>query len=300
MNTALIHAHGLAAGYRRKQPVIRDLTFNLEPGLIHGLIGANGAGKTTLLRVLAGQLQHEGELRIFGVDPFDNPVTMDRTILAGIDAPLPDGWSLRKLLAVGAARYDTWDEARARELSERFELPARKAYSALSRGQKSAAALVLAVASGCELLLLDEPYLGLDLRKREEFYHLLREEMGQGGRTILLSTHHLHESEKLLDTVLYLEAGQVLIEGPAHELSEQILEIFGANEAVERLLSRLGPVPELHREEISVGRRSIIDLREQPLLADAAYDLAQQIGGRVRVSGVTLEQAVLAMSEGEA
>ncbi|QGU08599.1 ABC transporter ATP-binding protein YtrB [Corynebacterium occultum] len=296
MSRVMVDARGLAAGYGKKEKVIRGLNFTLASGLIHGLIGENGAGKTTLLRVLAGQLHYEGELRVFGVDPFDNPTVLDRTILAGIDAPLPGSWSPRKLMAVAAARYNSWNEGRALELSKRFELPFGKAYSSLSRGQKSATSLVLAIASGCELLLLDEPYLGLDLRKREEFYRILREEMDRGGRTILLSTHHLHESEKLLDTVLYLKAGEVRINGPAHELSEQILEVFGAAEEVERLLRQLGSVPELRREEISIGRRSIIDLREQPALADAAYDLAHQIGGRLRVSGITLEQAVLAMS----
>lgn len=216
-------------------------------------------------------------------------------MLADIDAPLPDNWSVKKLLAVGAARYPGWEDDRAAELLERFELPETTAYSTLSRGQKSAASLVLAVASGCELLLLDEPYLGLDVRKREEFYRLLREEMTAGNRTIVLSTHHLHESERLLDTVLYLAGGQGHINGPTHEISEQILEVYGAADEVDRLLHRLGRVPELRREEISIGRRSIVDLREEPALADAAYDLAHQLGGRLRVSGITLEQAVLAM-----
>lgn len=273
MTSSLITATRLSASCPKAGQVLLDLDFSLEPGLIHGLIGPNGAGKTTLLRVLAGQLQHDGEVRVFGTDPFDNPGVMDRTVLAGIDAPLPDAWSLKKLLAVGAARYIGWDGDRAQELAERFELPGRKAYSALSRGQKSAAALVLAVASGCGLLLLDEPYLGLDVEKREEFYRLLREETVRSNRTIVLSTHHLHESEKLLDTVLYLEEGRVHLNGAIQEMSEQILEVFGSAEEVDRLLSRLGPVPELQREEIPVGRRSVIDLRQQPVLADAAYDL---------------------------
>lgn len=296
MSSPLIAAHELSAGYPRHRQVLRELSFSLQPGLIHSLIGANGAGKTTLLRVLAGQLQHSGQLTVFGADPFDNPAVLDRAVLAGIDAPLPDPWSVKKLLAVGAARYRRWDASRAEELVERFELPQAVAYSALSRGQKSAASLVLAVASGCELLLLDEPYLGLDVRKREEFYRLLREEMTSGDRSIVLSTHHLHESEKLLDTVLYIEDGQVHVNGPAEDLSDQILEVYGAAEEVDRVLSRLGGVRELRREEIATGRRSIIDLRDRPELVDATYDLARQLGGRLKVRGITLEQAVLAMS----
>ena len=115
-------------------------------------------------------------------------------------------------------------------------------------------------------------------------------------RTIVLSTHHLHESEKLLDTVLFIEAGRAHINGSAQDLAEQILEIVGPADDVDRVLNRLGPVPELRRDEMSIGRRSIIDLRGRPTLADAVFDTARQVSGRVRVSEVTLEQAVLAMS----
>ena len=79
----------------------------------------------------------------------------------------------------------------------RFDVPA-KAYSSLSRGQKSAVGFIFAVASGCEVMLLDEPYLGLDTQRRELFYQVLREEH---GRTIVISTHHLNEVAGLLDTV---------------------------------------------------------------------------------------------------
>lgn len=296
MTAPLIEVCGLSAGYPKGRDVLKNLSFTLETGLVHGLIGPNGAGKTTLLRVLAGQLRHNGGVRVFGVDPFDNPEVMDRSVLAGVDAPLPAGWSVEKLLAVGAARYPGWDRERAGQLVERFNLPWKKSYFSLSRGQKSAASIVLACASGCELLLLDESYLGLDVEKRREFYLVLCEEMERMPRTVVLSTHHLHESEKLLDTVLFIDEGVVRVNGPAQDIAEQILEIVGPAEDVDRVLSRLGPVPELRREEMTIGRRSIVDLREQPVLADAAYDIARQVGGRVRISEITLEQAVLAMS----
>lgn len=295
MTTDLIHAHVLTAGYPRGGSVLQDLSLDLQPGLIHGLIGPNGAGKTTLLRVLAGQLPSDGDLTVFGEQPFDNPDVLDCTVLAGIDAPLPAGWPVRKILAVGAARHVTWDADRADQLVERFDLPTGRNYSELSRGQKSAASLVFACASGCELLLLDEPYLGLDTAKRDAFYRTIQEEMERLPRTIIMSTHHLHESEKLLDTVLYLEDGRLTLAGPVEDLAEQILEIVGPADEVDRVISRLGNIPELRREDMSIGRRSIIDLRATPGRAEATFDTARQLGGRVQVSEVTLEQAVLAL-----
>ncbi|MFW9144883.1 AAA family ATPase [Corynebacterium striatum] len=176
------------------------LSFALEDNLTHGLVGPNGVGKTTLLRMIAGQLKSEG-LKVFGERPFDNQKIMDRIILMGIDNPLFDGWNVDKLFRIGKARWKTWNQERAEELASQFALP-KKNYSGLSRGQKSAMGFIFAVASGCELMLLDEPYLGLDVDKRQRFLEVLREE--QGKRTIVVSTHHLDEIEGYLDTVLLL------------------------------------------------------------------------------------------------
>lgn len=288
----MITAHNLSTGYRRNSEVLQGMSFTLEPGLIHGLIGRNGSGKTTLLRVLAGQLAADGEVEVFGEPPFDRASVMDRLVLAGIDAPLPDRWSVSTLLDVAAARWHSWDPARAAELVSRFDLSPDTRYSELSRGQKSAASIVLAVASGCELLLLDEPYLGLDVAKREQFYRTLREET---GRTIVLSTHHLHEAEKLLDTVLYIDDGRVILHGAIDEVSARFVQLSGASDDVDRVLNRLGSLRELRRTDLSLGRRSVVDLGDGAADIDAVAHAAAQVGP-VKVTELTLENAVLAMT----
>ena len=140
--------------------MITTREFTFADGLTHGLVGPNGIGKTTLLRKIAGQIQSDG-ITVFGENPFDNQSVLNRVILMGIDNPLPDSWGIGKLGVIGKARWPRWDEERFNELLVRFDVPA-KAYSALSRGQKSAVGFIFAVASGCEVMLLDEPYLGLD------------------------------------------------------------------------------------------------------------------------------------------
>lgn len=290
----LIRADSLNCGYG-KQSVLCNVSFSLAAGLVHGLIGANGTGKTTLMRTLAGQLQFSGGLDVFGAQPFDNPAVMDRATLAGIDAPLPGGWSARRLFAIGAARHRRWDAARADDLLERFGVPAATSYSRLSRGQKSALSTIYACASGAELLLLDEPYLGLDVQKRALFYDVLAEQMVRADTTIVLSTHHLHEVETLLDTVLYLDDGDVAMNGPIDDLADAVIEVAGPTEDVDRMLGRLGTPPELAREELPVGSRVVLDLRTSPAAAESVYETAGQVSDRIRVGEVTLEQAVLAL-----
>lgn len=259
------------------------LDFTLERGLTHGLVGANGVGKTTLLRMIAGQHPSSG-LTVFGHAPFDLRYVMDRTILMGIDNPLPDGWNMKKLFSLGRARWATWDQARCDELVSRFELPLTN-YSSLSRGQKSAAGVIMAIASGCELVLLDEPYLGLDVQRRQVFFDVLREEH---GRTVVLSTHHLDEVAGYLDTVLLL--GRSPLSGAISGLTESIIELAGAPALVDAALDRLS-LPVLTRTSASLGDKALVDARDAN--PEQAFAVAENLG--LRASEVSLETAVTAL-----
>ena len=265
--------------------MITTREFTFADGLTHGLVGPNGIGKTTLLRKIAGQIQ-SGGITVFGEKPFDKQSVLNRVILMGIDNPLPDSWGIGKLGVIGKARWPHWDEERFNELLVRFDVPA-KAYSALSRGQKSAVGFIFAVASGCEVMLLDEPYLGLDTQRRELFYQVLREEH---GRTIVISTHHLNEVAGLLDTVSLM--GDNPISGPIDDFIEGILELNGPSEALNAAVTELD-LRVLSRETTGLGDRVLIDARSTA--TDPIFRTAQDYG--LRVTEVSLERAVLALEE---
>ncbi|HIX79771.1 MAG TPA: ATP-binding cassette domain-containing protein [Candidatus Corynebacterium faecipullorum] len=259
--------------------------FTFSDGLTHGLVGPNGIGKTTLLRKIAGQLNGSG-IKVDGDKPYDNEEVLGKIVLMGIDNPLPEGWNLKKVFTVSSLRWPTWNKERAEELVKRFELP-MKNYSGLSRGQKSAASFIVAVASGVPYMLLDEPYLGLDASKREVFYEVLREEH---GRTIIVSTHHLNELSGLLDTVALM--GENPLSGPIDEFIEGVVQLTGSTEALDRALGRL-QLPVLQRETSTVADRALVDAR--PNHTANVFAMAQEIG--LRVTEVSLEQAVLALGE---
>ena len=261
----------------------RDFTF--ADGLTHGLVGPNGIGKTTLLRKIAGQIQ-SGGITVFGEQPFDNQSVLNRVILMGIDNPLPDSWGIGKLGVIGKARWPRWDDERFNELLVRFDVPA-KAYSSLSRGQKSAVGFIFAVASGCEVMLLDEPYLGLDLPRRELFYQVLREEH---GRTIVVSTHHLNEIEGLLDTISLM--GEHPISGPVDDFVDSFLEISGPEEAISAAIYALD-LPVLERASTSLGDQVLVDARTTS--PDPVFRYANE--HHLRVAEASLERAVRALEE---
>ncbi|AKP09608.1 ABC transporter ATP-binding protein [Corynebacterium pseudotuberculosis] len=267
-----------------KHAVFAGLNFELQGERIHGLVGANAAGKTTLLRIIAGQIPHEGLMEIFGEPSFDNQKVMDRTVLVGIDAPLPQSWSPRKLFAFAACRYPRWDQKRCEELIEIFEIPLTKRYSSLSRGQKSAVGIVMAFAARCELTLLDEPYLGLDVYKRKAFYQELRHEQEQHPRTFILSTHHLNEAAGLFDELLILRNGAIADSGAVEDIAESVVELMGTTVAIDLALSELN-VEVIMQKTVSGVTKALVRATH-----DEVARISELHG--IRVQRVTLEQAV--------
>lgn len=235
MNTAehslstVVRARGLKKNYKEKE-VLSGLNLDLPGNHLHGLLGRNGTGKSTLLSMIAGQIRSSGgELRVFGEDPFDNASVMDRIVYAGIDVPFPGSWEVRTILEAAAVRHANWHHPTALTLAEDFSLDPGEKYENLSRGQRSMVGIIIGLAARAPLTLLDEPYLGLDVHNRTLFYSALLAEMTEFPRTVVLATHDIEESAKLLDTFLVLgRDGRVHHHHGAEELTETYVTVSGA------------------------------------------------------------------------
>lgn len=199
-----IHTSDLTRSFGSKD-VLTGVDLDLGPG-IHGLLGRNGVGKSTLLRILSGQLKpSSGTVEVFGVRPFDNDFVMDNTCLTGVDTAYPGSWSGADVIKGARLRYRTWDQQRADSLIADFAMDQalETRYGKLSRGQRAMVAIVIGLAAGSDLLLLDEPYVGLDTHNTDVFYrHLLAQ--ADTGRTIIMATHHIEDAAKVLDTAVVL------------------------------------------------------------------------------------------------
>ncbi len=187
------------------QNVLNGVDLDLGPG-IHGLLGRNGVGKSTLLRIIAGQLKPtSGTVEVFGQRPFDNARVMDRTCLTGVDTAYPGSWSGADVIKGARLRYRPWDQQLADALTADFAMDQalETRYGKLSRGQRAMVAIVIGLAAGTDLLLLDEPYVGLDTHNTDVFYRHLLAQAGT-GRTIVMATHHIEDAAKVLDTAVVL------------------------------------------------------------------------------------------------
>lgn len=211
-----LSAAGLVKRYGRRN-ALDGLTLSVPSGSIFGLVGSNGAGKTTFMSVCAGLLHSNGgTLDILGAGPFDPSVHAGRLTLLPQDSRFPPHARVEELLAFYGSLQGLADDqlgehvARVLDwthLTDRRRSPIRT----LSHGMNRRVAIAQAFLGSPEIVLLDEPLSGLDPRESAHLREILREQRGK--RTILLSSHDLHDIESLCDTVAFVEAGRRVRQG---------------------------------------------------------------------------------------
>ena len=217
--TEAIRADALVKTFGRTR-ALDGLDLTVRTGEVHGFLGPNGAGKSTTIRILLGLLRADaGSARLLGGDPWRDTAALHRR-LAYVPGdvtlwPTLTGGEVIDLL--GRLRGGLNKQRRA-ELLERFDLDPRKKGRAYSKGNRQKVALVAALASDVELLLLDEPTAGLDPLMEEVFREVVREDLQREGRTVLLSSHILAEVEALCDRVTIIRDGRAVETGTLAEM----------------------------------------------------------------------------------
>jgi ABC-2 type transport system ATP-binding protein len=207
---AVVEVDSVSYSYGAHQ-ALHDLSLSIPEGALYALLGPNGSGKTTLLQILMGlRRARKGRVSLFGVDS-DALTVQDRASIGYIaeGQSLPAWMRLDQLEAYLAPLYPTWDRALAAHLRERFELDPTRVIKTLSRGQHMKAALLCALAPRPKLLLMDEPFTGMDALVKDELVRGLLESAGSEGWTVLLCSHDIGELELLADWVGFLANGRM-------------------------------------------------------------------------------------------
>jgi ABC-2 type transport system ATP-binding protein len=188
------------------------------------LFGRNGAGKTSLMALLAGLRRPSGgAVRVFGEDPWENPSVAARVafVFPREADNIANTVKSRDLLQMGARFRPNWDAAFAEHLVRRFEVPLKKPAGRMSRGQAAALRCAVALASRAPLTIFDEAYTGMDAVYRRLFVEELLADYLAHPRTILFSTHHISEMERLFSEVAVIDEGRVLLHDDADALRER-------------------------------------------------------------------------------
>lgn len=186
MTGPAIEADGLVKAFGKKL-VLRDVSFRVEPGQTFALLGRNGEGKTTTIQLLLGLLApDEGRLVVAGLDPQAEPLkARDRVGYLAEDQAMYGWMRVEEIVRFVAPFYSGWDHDLARRYLEEFELPLSTRIKHLSKGQTVRLGLVLALAHRPEVVILDDPALGLDPIMRKQFNRDLIAHLQGEGRAVL-------------------------------------------------------------------------------------------------------------------
>ncbi|MDQ0386447.1 ABC-2 type transport system ATP-binding protein [Streptomyces sp. DSM 42143] len=287
--TKAISVSGLHKSFGRTR-ALDGLDLTVESGEVHGFLGPNGAGKSTTIRVLLGLLRADsGAAQVLGMDPWAQAVDLHRRL-----AYVPGDVELWPNLTGGEAidllarLRGGLDRRRRAELVERFGLDPTKKGRAYSKGNRQKVAIVAALASDAELLLLDEPTAGLDPLMEVVFQDVITEAKAV-GKTVLLSSHILAQVEKLADRVSIIRLGRIVQSGTLGELRHLTRTTIEAE--TERPATGLEALPGVHDLRADGGRvRFAVDGGE----VDGAVRKLTEFGIRSLVSHPpTLEELML-------
>ena len=254
-----------------EKQVLADISFELNPGEILGIVGRNGVGKTTLFRTMMnhylpdnGSVAIDGEAitdsrdkfaQIFYLDQSTNPIYQSTPIKIG---------KYYQIL------YPNFDMNKYNQLLEKYQLPTKRSYRQFSKGMQGLFNIILGICSNAEFLILDEPFDGLDIIVKKQVLRLLLNEVGLSNRGILVSSHNLVELETLLDRALILKDGEIVNEYNLEEVrvSMKKMQMVFSNKNIPNIIKENATI-------LSVRGRVVIGLFKEltPELEEQIHDL---------------------------
>jgi ABC-2 type transport system ATP-binding protein len=264
MTEAAIEIQDLHFAYGRKK-VLKGVNLSVPKGAIFGFLGPNGSGKTTTIKTMLGlQRPQKGRCTICGLDSFTDDLEVRRRIGFMAEDQQMYGWmTVEQMIRWVAGFYKNWDGPFADELTKRLKLPQGQKVGALSKGQNSSLALLLALGHRPEVVILDDPTLGLDPLARKDFLRHVIDLLQDNKVTVFFSSHLLYEIEPVADHIAILHDGVILRSGKTEEIREQVRKFV------------LSPKAEAHFASLS-GVLDVFRDREHILLTMEGCDQDQK------------------------
>lgn len=213
------------------------LNMSVSAGEIVGLIGPNGCGKTTALKSFMGLSRVDsGELSLLGRNPFEQRAQLMQQVTYIADVgTLPRWMRVSDLIDYVAAVNPRFERDAAMQTLETTQIKQKSRISALSKGMTVQLHLALVLASNAELLVLDEPTLGLDLLYRQRFYDAVLNDYFEQERSIVITTHEVREIENILTHVVFMHEGKAVLSAAMEDLPKRFCKVLAQPDQVEAL-----------------------------------------------------------------
>ncbi|MGG7177539.1 ABC transporter ATP-binding protein [Clostridium paraputrificum] len=212
--------------------ILRNININIAKGKIYGLIGPNGVGKTTLIKCLTGIYKvTSGQVLYDGEEIYENPKVKKRVAYVADENNFFSSFTVKDIIKYYKLAYDNFNEEKFHTINNAFNIPLKKRFYQLSKGMKMRVALMVAFAQEADYLILDEPTSGLDPILKNKLLKLIVNEVAERKVTIIISSHHLNELERICDDVAIIDGGEVSYENTLEDMKNKIKKIQVAFEA---------------------------------------------------------------------
>ena len=226
MTPMALEAANVTVRYGRKTAV-DDVSLSVAPGAVYALLGRNGSGKSSLVRALLGQLApSRGEIRLLGEDVWRHRARlMDRVAVVPEEADAPPEARVADLAWFSSRLYSRWSQSAFDERLKRFRIDAASRFGTLSKGQKKQVLLALALSASPELVILDDPTLGLDAVARKSLFEEVISDLAERGLTVVVTTHDLEPVEAIAERVGMLKDGRLVLDEEVEALKARFRRI---------------------------------------------------------------------------
>lgn len=218
----MISINDITFGYGKNQPVLDGFSLDFGQGGTYGLLGKNGTGKSTLLYLMMGLLRpQKGEVSIDGTPAgLRRPEVLSEMFLVPEEYDLPHT-TLRQYIRALMPFYPRFSQELLERCLDNFEMTTDIRLGQLSMGQKKKVCMSIAISANTRYLLMDEPTNGLDILSKSQFRKAIIDSMSE-ERTVIVSTHQVHDVERLLDHVCIIDRNRVLLNEPLVEKDEAV------------------------------------------------------------------------------
>lgn len=206
--------------------ILKDINLKIEEGKIFGIIGPNGVGKTTLLRCMTGIYNNtSGSVIYDGEQVYENIKVKSKIGYVADENIMPSNFKVSELIKYYKLTYKDFDEKRFNELNKIFKIPLNKYIFQLSKGMKMRVSIMFAFSIKAKYLILDEPTSGLDAILKNKLLKIFADEVIENKTTIIISSHHLNELERICDDVAILDDGIISYENSIENMKNKIKKI---------------------------------------------------------------------------
>lgn len=291
MAKSRIEVNELSVQFKDKK-VLDNVSLTIEPNKIYGVLGKNGTGKSTLLNtIVGGIIPKHGEVRINGVNPYAKAEVLEHVCIVREQEFLQTDIKVKDIFKLYQIFFPNYDKAFQDRLVKYFDLPVKKQYRTYSRGMKTLVSNIIGLCSNAEIIIFDEPTIGLDVVNRKQFYEILLEVYSREPRTMILSTHQIDEIEQLIEHVIMLDKGQIIIDEEVEKIQEKAYFLKGNKEV-------LAVQPKLNGKSPRQGFGHSVVYGCYDTFTEDELEVLKEQG--IEREGMTLSELFVELTKGEA